>query len=62
MALNADSQSLSKGKARWQLGQVIDEAIRRYRQGSDQLDQQFRRRGNFPPFGIPEDITTQAGT
>jgi hypothetical protein len=40
---------------------VIDEAIRRYRQGSDQLDQQFGRLGSFPLFGNPEDITTQAG-
>jgi hypothetical protein len=40
---------------------VIDEAICRYRQGSDQLDQQFWRLSSFPLFGDPEDIATQAG-
>jgi len=41
---------------------VIDEAIRRYRQGGDPLDQQFGRFGSFPLFGDPEYSTTQAGT
>jgi hypothetical protein len=40
----------------------LDEAIRRYRQRSDQVDQQFGRVGSFPFFGDPEDIATQAGT